>query len=149
MRNAEGHAPSNKEELEVVAAIFLRKGRILALQRGGSRYDYVAFNHEFPGGKVERGETRRAALMRELQEELDLTVEVLEENRFMESRHVYPDYAVHLTTYLLEVEDLAFTLQEHVRMCWLRPEDLRTVRWHEGNREVLKALEEKFRKPHG
>lgn len=149
MGRPEDHAPLRKPELEVVAAIFVRKGRILALQRGESRHAYLAFNHEFPGGKVQSGETREAALMRELEEEMDLLVEVGEENRFMEVRHTYPDFAVHLTTYLLEVDDLPFTLREHVRMRWLLPEALCTVQWHEGNREVLEALAEKYRVAHG
>ena len=61
---------------EVVAAIIQRGDEFLCLQRGPSKYDYIAQKWEFPGGKVEAGETQAAALAREIQEELGLVIQV-------------------------------------------------------------------------
>ena len=62
--------------LKVVAGILVFKGKILCLQRGKSKYPYTAFRYEFPGGKIESGESHTQALERELREELDLQVHI-------------------------------------------------------------------------
>ena len=59
-----------KKHLEVVGAVFVQKGRVLAAKRGESKYAYVAHKYEFAGGKIEAGETPEEALVRELAEEL-------------------------------------------------------------------------------
>jgi 8-oxo-dGTP diphosphatase len=63
---------------EVVAAIIVNGSEILCLQRGPSKYDYIAHKYEFPGGKVEADETREEALIREIKEELELDIQVQE-----------------------------------------------------------------------
>lgn len=66
-----------KPHYNVVAAVVRNNGEILCMQRGPTRFSYTSYKYEFPGGKVEPGETPRDALRRELQEELDLTVGIV------------------------------------------------------------------------
>jgi 8-oxo-dGTP diphosphatase len=65
--------------IEVVAAIIRHEGKYLCVQRGKSKYPYVSEKFEFPGGKVEAGETHLEALKREISEELE--IEIQEEKR--------------------------------------------------------------------
>ena len=80
---------------EVVAALIWDKNRFLACQRPAHKARGLLW--EFVGGKVEPGETREQALIRECQEELGITVAV--QDVFMEVDHVYPDLTVHLTLF--------------------------------------------------
>ncbi len=66
-----------KKHLQVVGAVVVREGKVLAARRGKSRYPYVAHKYEFVGGKVEAGETEEEALLRELREELRVQARVL------------------------------------------------------------------------
>ena len=62
--------------IEVVAAVMVFENRLLAFQRGDSKYNYVANKFEFPGGKIRNDEPREDSLVRELREELDLEIKV-------------------------------------------------------------------------
>ena len=77
---------------EVVAAIIQRGDEFLCLQRGPSKYDYIAQKWEFPGGKVEAGETQEAALAREIQEELGLVIQV--NAPLLTVEHEYADFRI-------------------------------------------------------
>ena len=81
--------------IEVVAALIWDENRFLACQRPAHKARGLLW--EFVGGKVEPGETREQALIRECQEELAITVAV--QDVFMEVDHVYPDLTVHLTLF--------------------------------------------------
>ena len=81
-----------KRHVEVAGALFVENGKVLAFERGDAKYAYVAHKFEFPGGKVEAGETPRAALRRELLEELDMTAEVCD--IFDTSTYEYPDFII-------------------------------------------------------
>lgn len=61
---------------DVVAAVVVHEGKILCMQRGETKYDYTSHKWEFPGGKVEVGESEQTALHRELLEEMDYDVQV-------------------------------------------------------------------------
>ena len=87
-----------KKTLQVVGAIIIKDGRILAVKRGENKNKAVAFKYEFAGGKIEQGETPQQALKRELLEEMYYDVEVGEE--FMSVTYEYDDVFVNLRTYL-------------------------------------------------
>lgn len=88
--------------LIVVAAIIIYKDKILCMQRQSGKYDYISNKYEFPGGKVEEKESHPMALMRELEEEMDLNVSISEEDYFMSVDHQYPDFHIIMHSYLCQ-----------------------------------------------
>ena len=76
--------------IEVVAAIIIYDNKILCVQRGESKLNYISKKYEFPGGKIELGETKEEAIKREILEELNLEIEVRDE--YMTVNHQYPDF---------------------------------------------------------
>jgi len=77
--------------IEVSAAIIFVQNKILCLQRGKSKYNYVSYKYEFPGGKLNKGEDPVKALKREIKEELIIEIEVKE--KFKTIFHEYPDFS--------------------------------------------------------
>ena len=127
---------AEKKSITVVAAvIFDKEGRIFATQRGyGEWKDWW----EFPGGKIEAGESPEMALRREIREELDAEIRVGELLRTID--YDYPKF--HLTMHCFRCEPCGtFTLKEHEAARWLRPSELRSVRWLPADEEIIAALE--------
>ena len=100
------------EKVEVVAAIIENQDKILCLQRGMSKFDYIAYKYEFPGGKVEEGESQEGALKREIREELKYDIKV--EERFMKVEYHYRDFILIMDSFLCSADTTAFTLIEHI-----------------------------------
>ncbi|WBA44337.1 (deoxy)nucleoside triphosphate pyrophosphohydrolase [Hymenobacter canadensis] len=112
---------------EVVAAIIVDGPQILCLQRGPSKYEYIAYKYEFPGGKVEAGETQQQALVREIKEELELDIQVGE--HFMTVEHEYADFKITMHAFLCQAGKAQLTLHEHVAYQWLPAPQLPTLDW--------------------
>ena len=106
--------------VEVVAALIWEGSRFLICQRPGHK----ARGHlwEFVGGKVEPGETKEQALIRECREELDIRLAVGEV--FMDVVHQYPDITVHLTLFHAAIAQGAPRLLEHEAMAWITPGEI-------------------------
>ena len=98
--------------IEVAAAVIVFENRLLAFQRGTSKYSYVANKFEFPGGKIEANETQTDSLIREMKEELDLNVRVGEWITTVE--HCYEDFSIRMHCYLVHPESFIGLLKEHV-----------------------------------
>ena len=129
------------KRVEVVAALVLdAAGRVLATQCAPHRH---GGGWEFPGGKVEPGESPQAALKREIAEELGVSIAVGDLLKTVEWD--YP--AFHLTMHCYICRQLAGELQlrEHVAYRWLSADTLRTVEWLPADVEVLDALEQHLR----
>ena len=124
---------------EVVAAIIQRGDEFLCLQRGPSKYDYIAHKWEFPGGKVEGGETREAALAREIQEELGLAIQV--GPPLLTVEHDYPDFRITMHGLLCSALAHELTLHEHVAYRWLRREQLNTLDWAAADLPLVALLQ--------
>lgn len=105
---------------EVVAALIWKGNRFLACQRPAHKARGLLW--EFVGGKVEPGESREEALVRECREELAVTVEV--GSVFMEVVHDYPDLTVHLTLFHASLADGEPQMLEHNDIRWLRVEEI-------------------------
>ena len=86
---------------------------------------------EFPGGKIEEGEKPEAALIREIEEELNCTIKV--EKLLVDHTHEYPDLKVRLITYLCSIESGTPKLTEHESMKWVNKEDLPKLMWAEAD----------------
>ena len=78
------------KKIEVVAAIIYHENKILCVQRGENKYDYISKKYEFPGGKMEAGESKEETVKREILEELHMDIEVQQE--FLTVDHLYPDF---------------------------------------------------------
>ena len=125
-----------RKTIEVVAAvIFNEKGRIFATQRGyGEWKDWW----EFPGGKIEIGETPQAALRREIREELDAEIEVGKLLRTID--YDYPDFHLTMHCFRCTLASAHLTLLEHEAAQWLAPEDMDSVRWLPADTGIIQDL---------
>lgn len=126
---------------EVVAAVIEHNGKILCMQRNQAKYDYVSYKFEFPGGKVEAGEERHAALERELREEMDMQVSIAETDYLMTVEHSYPDFSITMHAYLCRPEQPAFVMKEHVAFKWLPVSELQTLDWAEADKPIVHKLQ--------
>ena len=95
---------------------------------------------EFVGGKVEPGETREQALIRECQEELAVTVAV--QDVFMEVDHVYPDLTVHLTLFNASIAEGIPQKLEHNDLRWITVEEIDQYEFCPADEEILRRLKE-------
>lgn len=126
--------------VEVVAAILTEGKDVLCMQRKKDRYGYLSYKYEFPGGKVEAGESREEALERELLEELDLDVEIDPRSHFITVEHQYPDFHLVMHCYLHALTDRTFTLKEHHAFQWVSAEKLKELDWAEADWPVVLRL---------
>lgn len=123
--------------INVAAAIIRRGGRIFATQRGYGKYkDWW----EFPGGKIEPGETAAEALARELKEELDADIRVGDLLHTVE--YDYPDFHLSMKCFMCEQLSGEIQLLEHEAARWLGRTDLRSVNWLPADLEVVDLLAE-------
>ncbi len=121
---------------EVVGAVIMRHGLVLAAQRGPTKR--LAGLWEFPGGKVEPGESPEAALAREISEELQCGITVGE--RITTTRHTYDFGAIELTTYYAELAAGEPRATEHAKLRWISPDDLSHLRWAEADLPTIAAI---------
>jgi 8-oxo-dGTP diphosphatase len=124
----------------VTAAILIHDNQILCMQRPRGKFDYMAFKYEFPGGKVEAGESLEAALSRELLEELELQINVKKTDYYMSVDYTYPDFSITLHSYMIEVMSRQFVMTEHVDFCWLSPDKLLTLDWAPADDPIVRRL---------
>ena len=124
--------------IEVVAAIIHdEEGRIFATQRG---YGPMKDGWEFPGGKMESGETPEEALKREIWEELETRIEV--EQLFETIDYDYPDFHLTMHCYICKVESGKLTLKEHEAARWLTKEQLSSIDWLPADLSIISRLTE-------
>lgn len=128
------------KEIYVVAAIIEKDDKILCMQRDIGKYEYVSLKWEFPGGKIEEGETKEYALKRELQEKMEIDIDII--NHFCDVRHVYPDFILNMYCYLCTTSDLKFKLNVHKNFKWLPKEQLQLLDWASADLPIVKKLME-------
>ena len=121
--------------IEVVAAIILDGSRVLATQRGYGKWRGW---WEFPGGKVQPGESHEEALLREIKEELDAAIVV---DRFQTTvEYDYPDFHLTMHCYLCHLCDGYFTLKEHSDARWLSADTINSVQWLPADKDLVASL---------
>lgn len=126
------------KKIEVVAAIIKHKDEILSVQRPNHKLDYISEKFEFPGGKIEIGETREKALNRELIEELEINANI--GNHVITVRHPYPDFELTMHAYLVKVNSKNITLTEHISQLWLKKENIYSVDWAAADIPIVDKL---------
>ena len=124
--------------IEVVAAIIQNKNQILCVQRGPSKYAYVSHKYEFPGGKVEVGETKEQAIIREIKEELH--IDIINPQFYLTVEHTYPDFAIVMHSFLCVTETQQLTLTEHIDAKWLKNSELELLDWAEADVPIVQKL---------
>lgn len=125
-------------QIEVVAAIIVKDNKVFATQRGyGEWKDFW----EFPGGKIDAGETPEEALCREIKEELDTEIAVGE--LFTTIDYDYPTFHITMHCYLCTIENGSLTLLEHEAAKWLSLEQLDSVTWLPADLLVIAELQNK------
>ncbi len=124
--------------VEVVAALIWDKDKFLICQRPANKKRGLLW--EFVGGKVEQGETKEQALIRECQEELAITVEPLEV--FTEVTHEYPDITVHLTLFNCTISKGQPRLLEHHDMKWITSAEIHNYEFCPADEEILRKIEQ-------
>ena len=125
--------------IDVVAAIIFYNNKILAAQRVFSLDKDISLKFEFPGGKINKSETKINALKRELQEELNIKVEKV--NYYFSSKHNYKERIIKLYFYKCKIIKLPLELRVHKRLKLLSLNELRTVDWLAGDHAVIGKLE--------
>ena len=121
--------------IKVVAAIILHKNKVFATQRG-----YGAFKDgwEFPGGKIEPGETPQEALIREIKEELDIEIDVKD---FLETvEYDYPEFHLSMDCFFCTIKSGEVVLKEHEAAKWLTSETLDSVEWLPADQGLIRII---------
>lgn len=123
------------KKIQVVAAIIKEDNKILATQRG---YGEFQGGWEFPGGKIELGETKEEALIREIREELD--TEVIVEELFDTVEYDYPNFHLSMDCFICSIKTGNFVLKEHQEARWLTKETLDSVEWLPADQGLIEKL---------
>ena len=122
--------------VRVVAAILHHESRILATQRG---YGDFKDGWEFPGGKIEAGESPEAAIVREIEEEL--AVEIVPEKEVVTVEYDYPTFHLSMTCFWASIKaGEKVALLEHEAAKWLSYEELDSVAWLPADVDLVKAI---------
>lgn len=129
-----------KREVYVVAGAIVKDGKVFAAQRGNK--GKTAFKFEFPGGKIEPGETPEQALARELREELSINVEVHELITAIVDE--YEDVILHIDTYRCSLISGTPTLSEHIAMAWSNKEELDKLEFSLADAPTLKKIKDLY-----
>ena len=128
-----------RKHINVVAAIIIRDGKLFATQRGyGEWKDWW----EFPGGKIESGETHQNALKREIREELATEIDV--GNHLATVEYDYPQFHLTMHCYFCTIIGGQLSLLEHEDARWLGIDELDSVKWLPADVEVVNALKKDF-----
>ncbi len=125
--------------IKVVAAVIRSNGRIFATQRG---YGEFKDGWEFPGGKIEAGETPQQALVREIKEELDTEIKVGELIDTVE--YDYPGFHLSMDCFWAEIISGSLVLKEHEAAKWLAADELDTMDWLPADRDLIKRIKSEF-----
>ena len=126
------------KKIEVVAGVIFCKDEILCVQRKKNKLHYISEKFEFPGGKIEPGESKEEALHRELLEELNLSMKI--KSFFMTVTHEYPDFELIMHTYICEVESKELKLNEHIDKKWLKVNELDQLDWAGADIPIVEKL---------
>lgn len=124
---------------EVVAAVIVYDNKYLCMQRSDGKYAYVSRKFEFPGGKVEAGESEAEALKREIREEMEYNIEVME--KLITVNHTYPDFKITMHAFLCKPDSPEFVLREHIAYEWLDKASLHTLDWAPADIPIVEYLQ--------
>ena len=124
--------------VRVVAAVIRKDDKIFATQRGYGEFKGM---YEFPGGKIEKGETPEEALKREIKEELGVTIET--DGFIATIEHDYPDFHLIMDCYYAHVVEGVIKANEHMALRWISVDEIAGLEWLPADWKVLPFVREK------
>ena len=125
--------------IKVVAAVIKRNNKIFVTQRG---YGEFKDGWEFPGGKVEKGETKEEALIREIKEELDTVIKV---DSYLDTiEYDYPDFHLSMDCFVCSIVEGHLVLKEHEDSKWIKKEEIDTLNWLPADLIILDKVKERI-----
>ncbi|MFO0792771.1 MAG: (deoxy)nucleoside triphosphate pyrophosphohydrolase [Candidatus Brocadiaceae bacterium] len=131
------------KHIQVACAIIEKEGKVLSAQRSKSMS--LPLKWEFPGGKINNGESLIECLKRELQEELGIEAAI--GHLLPPVTHRYQTFLVTLHPFICKIIAGEITLHEHIALAWLTPQELHTLDWAEADVPVIQLYRE-FLKTH-
>ena len=126
--------------IEVSAGIIITDSKILCFQKGKAKYPYLSFKYEFPGGKIEPGETPKQTIIRELKEELSIDISKNKIEFLCETTTDYPDFSVKLHSFLIWADNVNYTLSEHQQAIWSEIDNLEKLDWAKADVEIVEIV---------
>ena len=123
--------------IKVVAAVIKRNNKIFVTQRG---YGEFKDGWEFPGGQVEKGETKEEALIREIKEELDTVIKV---DSYLDTiEYDYPDFHLSMDCFICSIVEGNLVLKEHEDSKWIKKEEIDTLNWLPADLVIIDKVKE-------
>lgn len=129
-----------KKNIYVVGAVIIENEKILCAQRGSTKA--LPLKWEFPGGKIEDGESPQEALQREISEEMHCKIQIGEQIDY--TAYEYDFGIVHLTTFCCKLIEGSPILTEHVSIKWLHPNELASLDWAPADIPTIEKLSKAF-----
>ena len=129
---------NQKKKIEVVAAVIKHNDKILCVQRGENKLSYISKKYEFPGGKLEAGESKEETIKREIMEELHMDIATGEELVTIE--HEYPDFYLRMHSFICSCADPTVKLTEHIDFKWLATSELEVLDWAVADLPIVAQL---------
>jgi len=126
------------KHITVSAAVIFFDNKILCVQRNENKFEYISKKYEFPGGKIEEGESKIEALKREIDEELKMEIEVQEE--FLTVTHQYPDLLLTMHSFKCRAKNDQVTLTEHIDYQWLLQTEISHLDWAAADIPIVEKL---------
>lgn len=130
------------KKVEVVAAIIIYENQILCCQRETSKLAYLSEKWEFPGGKLEDGETKKQALIREIDEELEMKIHDLE--FALTVMHEYPDFELTMYTFFASTGQTNYKLHAHKDAVWMVKDEMYKIDWAAADIPIVEFLQNKI-----
>ena len=128
------------KEIHVAAAVIIKNNKILCVQRNENKYSYISKKWEFPGGKKEDNEELEDTIKREIQEELNLTINI--KSFLIQVKHQYPDFNLKMDTFLCEITIGFLKLNEHIDHKWLSINELSVLDWAAADLPIVDKIKE-------
>ena len=130
--------------MEVSAAIITDGEKVLCFRKGESNYKSLSHRFEFPGGKIEFGETPEQALVRELKEELKYETTINSLKFYKVIDYDYEDFSVKLYYFIIQDSQPSYSLSEHLEAIWVPKDSLLSLDWVGADATIVRMMQDLY-----